>query len=133
MYTQSKKEVLCYVHENCGLVKCLDNSYVCYLTVFCKCVCNYLAAPATTAPQNIFPFTPSIPLLLIIQAVSRVFVIVFASYFLPIVVDRLLYLFLLFFYILLSSFLPGDIYLLFLKLGLRCYNAPYTTQFWKLY
>lgn len=30
-------------------------------------------------------------------------------------------------------FLPGDIYLLFLKLGLRCCNAPYTTQFWKLY
>lgn len=27
----------------------------------------------------------------------------------------------------------GVIYLLFLKLGLRRCNAPYTTQFWKLY
>lgn len=32
-----------------------------------------------------------------------------------------------------TFFLPGIIYLLFLKLGLRCCNAPYTTQFWKLY
>ena len=32
-----------------------------------------------------------------------------------------------------TFFLPGIIYLLFLKLGLRCCNAPYTTQFWELY
>lgn len=32
-----------------------------------------------------------------------------------------------------TFFLPGIIYLWFLKLGLRCCNAPYTTQFWKLY
>ena len=93
-------------------------------------VCDYPAAPATTPHKTISLLITFIPILPSIQAVFRVFAIVFERYFftfVPVVVDCLLLSVL----SLLSTtfFLHEIIYLLFLKLGLRCCNAPYTTQF----
>lgn len=96
-------------------------------------VCDYPAAPATTPHKAIPLLITFIPILPSIQAVFRVFAIVFERYFftfVPVVVDCLLLSVL----SLLSTvfFFPGDIYLLFLKVVLWRCNAPYTNYFWKL-
>ena len=108
-----------------------------WLWTFClkRCLYDYPAAPVTTPHKTISLLITFIPILPSIQTVSEVFDVLFERYFFHLYSYSCWLFSVPIFFSLLNTtfFLHEIIYLLFLKLGLRCCNAPYTTQFWELY
>lgn len=107
-------------------------AYICEkIGVFDACICDYLAAPATTPHKKHLPFIPSIilpfPLFMYLpECLQFCLLFTFSPLFLQLLITFYIY-----FYTLYIAFLfyGSYIYLLFLKMALWCCNAPCTTHF----